>query len=50
MRALCEVGKAARKWENQHKKLDFHSAGGTTEEYNSVWQPKCGDDSESLNN
>jgi hypothetical protein len=38
------------KWRNQHKKMDFHMAGPFGEEYNSVWQLKCGDASESLNN
>jgi cytoskeletal protein CcmA (bactofilin family) len=33
-----------------NKKLDFHMARRGTEEYNLLWQPKCGSHSESPNN
>jgi hypothetical protein len=49
-RALVLAGINFGKWRNQDKKIDFHMAGPFGEEYNSVWQLKCGDASESLNN
>jgi hypothetical protein len=32
-----------------HKNAGFPQGRGFTEEYNSIWPAKCGDDSESLN-